>query len=396
VGAGLFVGIGLVAIIVSAARGGGDAKADDKASPSAVASTGLLPPKSAAPVAPGPAPSPAPASTTACTVSGPPHVIGPSATVTAGVEVVRLGDDLALGFAPSDHDAIAIRIDPASLSASGTTKVHTRDTVKRVTPIANVKGGLSLVADVDRKTDRLQGRRTVLAEPALQLGASNAHVEFARLGGAPGGELWPLDEASPLDAMRGAVDAGGDHAIALAFRRPGSVWMGVTSAAPAPTPKGDLSHIEGLGPAVGSPAIAIGGGVVMAAWSDRASSDEPWKLRWTHFDAGGAPTASDTFHPPAGGKGEQAMSPALTALPGGRFLLAWTEGPMSGHDVRALTLSSDGKVLGAPLVISNPGINAGQAQVAVAGSGQGVAAFLETGGNGFQIVATPITCGNGS
>ena len=50
VAGGLFVGIGLVAIIVSAARGaGGDAKAEGRAASSAVGSAGLLGPKSGPP-----------------------------------------------------------------------------------------------------------------------------------------------------------------------------------------------------------------------------------------------------------------------------------------------------------------------------------------------------------
>jgi hypothetical protein len=393
--AGLVVGIGLVGILVSAIRGsGGEAKGSTLPPASGAASMATSTPTSTPAAATAtPPPAPAPTSLTACTVSGPPHVIGPSATVTAGVEVVRVGSELALGFAPGDHEAIAVQLDPASLTATATLKAHSRDVVRRVTPVASARGGLSLVADTDRKGDRLQGRRTILTEPVLQLGAAGGHIAFARLGGAPSGTLWPIDDGPGLDAMRGAVESGDDKAVALAFRRSGSVWLGVTSAAPAPATRGELSHIEGLGSAIGSPAIAIGSGVVMAAWADRASSDEPWHLRWTHFDAGAVPSTSETFHPPAGGKGEQAMSPALTALPGARFLLVWTEGPMSGHDVRALTVAADGKPLGAPLVISNPGINAGQAQVGVAASGQGVVAFLESGGTGYQIVATPIGCG---
>jgi hypothetical protein len=88
------------------------------------------------------------------------------------------------------------------------------------------------------------------------------------------------------------------------------------------------------------------------------------------------------------------MSPAIAGLSGGRFLLVWTEGPVSGHDVRALTLDLDGKPLGQPLVISNAGVNAGQGQAAVAPSGKGVVAFLESGSVGFQVGATAISCGD--
>jgi hypothetical protein len=311
----------------------------------------------------------------------------------AGVEVVRVGDDLALGFAPSDHEAIGLRLDGSSLAATSTVRVHSREVIRRVTPLVNARGALVAVAETDGKDDRLQGRRTVLADPTVQMGASDAHVAWAWVGGAPAGVLWPLDEEGDVESLRGAAENVGERTVAIAFRRGGAVWTGVVTGAPDFTTRGALARIDGLGTAVGSPAIALSGGSVMVAWSDRPSSDDPWRLRWTRFEAGGAPSTPQTFAPPAGGKGQQAMSPSLAALPGNRFLLVWTEGPASGHDVRALTLGPDGKPFGAPLVLSNPGVNSGQAQAAVTRQGQGVVAFLETGGAGYQVVATPIACG---
>jgi hypothetical protein len=388
--AGLAVGIGLVAIIVSAVRGGGDTVRTPTARGSApVGSVTALPP--ATPTAP--ATNAASAPLAPCTVSGTPHVIAPNATLTAGVEVVRAGDDIALGFAPTDHDALAARIDVASVETTATATARSRDVVRRVTPLATGRGALALAVDTDRKGDHLQGRRTVLADPAAQIGASGTHVAWARIGGAPAGDLWPLEEGSSVDALRGASEgAGADRTIALVFRRGSSIWMGAASGDGTLAPKGDLSHVEGLGTAIGSPAVAMSGSTVLVAWADRSSSDEPWRLRWTRFEAGGAPGATQTFTPPAGGKGEQAMSPGVAALPGGRFLLVWTEGPASGHDVRALTLGADGAAIGAPLVISNVGVNAGQGQAAVTAAGRGVVAFLESSGSGFQVAATPIVC----
>jgi hypothetical protein len=83
----------------------------------------------------------------------------------------------------------------------------------------------------------------------------------------------------------------------------------------------------------------------------------------------------------------------VTALSGGRFLIVWTEGPPSAHQVRALTVSSAGAALGAPLLVSGDGMNAGQGQAAVNANGQGVIAFLESRGQRFEIAATPIACG---
>jgi hypothetical protein len=263
-----------------------------------------------------------------------------------------------------------------------------------VTPVGNAKAVLSAVVDADKTGDRVQGRRTVLTDPPVQLGAADAHVTWAPMRGAPAGQLWPLDGSSDVESLRGAVDASGEHAIALAFRRAGSVWMGAAEGATAFAPKGELAHIVGLGPVVGSPAVAISDGVMMVAWADRATSDDPWRLRWVRFKAGSSPGEPSTFVPPAGGKGTQAMSPGLTALSGGRFLLVWTEGPTSEHDVRAQTLSPEGRPIGAPLVVSSAATNAGQGQGAVNANGQGIIAFLESRGDAFEVAATSIACAN--
>ena len=383
--AGLVVGIGLVGLIVSLARGHG-------ASATATAASASAQPPALASAAPAPAPTPStPPALAACTVSGAPHVVAPSAMLAPGIEVVPLKGDVALGFAPTEHEAMAVRLDTTSLSATATAKQRSAEPVRRVTPILNAKGALSLVADADRKSDRVQGRRTVLTAPPVQVGASDGAVVSARMGGSSAGSLWPLDPGGDVEQLRGAVDPAGDGAVAIAFRRGGAVWMGTAAGSPLAA-RGGLSHVDGLGTMLGSPAVAMSNGVALVAWSDRPSSDDPWHLRWVRFAAGEAPGAAHDFTPPAGGKGSQTMSPGLAALPGGRFLLVWTEGPAEGHDVRALTLGPDGQAIGAPLVISNPGINAGQGQAAVTASGQGVVAFLESAGSGFQVVATPIAC----
>lgn len=116
-------------------------------------------------------------------------------------------------------------------------------------------------------------------------------------------------------------------------------------------------------------------------------------MRWIRFKAGEPAGEPGTFTPPAGGKGEQVMSPGIAAVPGGRFLLVWTDGPATRHDVRALTLSRDGLPLGPPLDISSHIANAGQGQAAVNAARQGLVAFLESAGSGFRVVATAITCG---
>ncbi len=390
--AGLVVGIGLVGLLVSVLRGG--SRASDKDSPSS-ASTSSRPAPSASPRAgPSAAPAMPPAAGLApCTVTGTTHVLGPSATVPAGVEVTVSGSDVAVGFASDDHDAMAVRVDPTQLTVSTTVRARSHDAIRRVTPFLS-KGALSLVVDTDRKGDKLQGRRTVRSTPPLQLGAtSDEQLAWAKVGGAPAGSLWPLGGGAPIDAVRGGVDGSGDPTVALAFRSGGAVWTGTLGGTGGLAPVGPLSHIDGLGTTIGSPAVAISSSVVFLAWADRASNDAPWNLRWTHFAAGSAPEAPTDFTPPDGGKGAPFMSPALATVPGGRVLLLWTEGPASAHVVRAQTLSLEGARIGPPLDLSPDGANAGQAQAAIGEGGNGVVAFLESGAKGFEVAATAIHCG---
>ncbi|MDP9037230.1 MAG: hypothetical protein M3O50_20725 [Myxococcota bacterium] len=346
------------------------------------------------------APSPAPVSavqpaSTACKVAGTAHVIAPNAMLAPGVEARALGDDVGLGFAPTTEGAMVVRIDRASLSAAESTTVRASGIVRRVTPLVAKKGGLAAAVDADRG-DRTLGTRTIAADPPLQIGVSNGHLAWWRGGGASKGKLWALEGEGEVEALRGAVWQRAPDApdvVVLAFRRLGALWLGAAESTNGLASKRELSRIAGGGSAIGSPAIAVNRGIVLASWAERAAADDPWRLRWVRFNAEEAPGEPATFKPPAGGKGEQAMSPAVSALPGGGFLLVWTEGPAAAHDVRALTLSAGGEPIGAPLAISSEGSNAGEGQGAVGGGGRGLVAFLESDANGFRVMATPIVCG---
>jgi hypothetical protein len=401
--AGLVVGVAVVAVVVSLARQASDAS-QTRVEPSAVGPTVSAP--EAASVAPLPLPAPAAsfapapvvenvASTTPCRVLGKSRVVAPSAIVSAGVEVRALGADIALGFSPNEHQATAVRIDPSSLSPSSTVDAQSSESVRRVVPLSSANRALSIATDVDRDGDSLQGRRTVSLDPPLEIGASGGKLVWGRPGAAAGGVIWPLDGEGKVEALRGATDPESTppgSVTAIAMRFGGAVWMGAATGRDALTAQGPLSRAAGMGDAVGSPAIAINDGIVIVAWADRAASTDPWRMRWIRFKAGEPAGEAGTFVPPAGGKGEQVMSPGLAAVPGGRFLLVWTDGPTARHDVRALTLSREGLPLGKPLDISNRSDNAGQGQAAVNGARQGVVAFLESTEGGFHVAATPITC----
>ncbi len=387
---GLVVGVGLVSVVVSLTR---KATAPTEASTEAPVAEEKRP---ATPVLAVPAPviPSEGASSAPCAVAGTPRVVAPSAVVPSGIEVRALGDDVALGFAPDEHRATVLRLDPVSLSSSATVEAKSIDPIRRVVPLGSSKVPLGIAVDVDHKGDAVQGRRTIPLETPLQIGAAGGNLVWAHRGGSVGGTLWPIDGEGDVEAARGAAELGDSAAAtAVAVRHANAIWLGAATGHDSLSPSGGLSRLGGFGSTVGSPAVAINGGVVVAAWADRASSSDPWRLRWVRFKAGEAAGDPSTFIPPAGGRGVQSMSPSIAAIPGGRFLLVWTEGPATGHDVRALTLSRTGEPIGPPLDVSNKSANAGQGQAAVNASRQGLVAFLEATDSGFQVVATPIGCG---
>ncbi len=405
--AGLVVGVAVVGIIVSLTRKSPEeiearavpAPSAEPAAPapaaseatSAAAAPAAEP--SVAQAAPAPVPE-SPASVTPCKVQGKPRVIAPSALVQAGIEVRTVGNDVALGFAPNEHQATALRVDAANLATGSTIDAQSADAIRRVVPLGSPDGSLTLAADADHDGDALHGRRTVTLDPPLEVGATAGSLVWAHPGGPAAGKLWPLDGDGNVEALRAATESEPSGPLtAIAFRLDGAIWVGTATGRDALTPMGPLYKAGGSAGSVGSPAIALNDGVVLVAWADRAAAQDPWRLRWVRFKAGEVPGEAGTFTPPAGGKGEQAMSPGITSVPGGRFLLVWTEGPASKHDVRALTLSREGQPIGKPLDISNKSGNSGQGQAALNAARQGVVAFLESNEGGFEVVATPIACG---
>jgi hypothetical protein len=64
------------------------------------------------------------------------------------------------------------------------------------------------------------------------------------------------------------------------------------------------------------------------------------------------------------GTGGGAISPALSAIAGGRWLMQWTEGASGQYQVRVQTLTSDLIAFGSPQLVSPKGANAGQGIVA--------------------------------
>jgi hypothetical protein len=399
----LLVLIGLVGLIIRIAR---PSPADEPTASPAPAVT--VPSPTAAALAPSAAsPSPEPSeraevpsngqaaspslpvvSTTPCSLGGSAHVVAPKAHIRMGVEAIAAHNRIALGFVIGEKEGLAVALDPSSLVTTATARHHSREPIKRVVPELNRKS-LAAIGDADRKADRIAAARTVPGDSSFVLGEADGKLVWGAQANDAPQAIWALESDAPVEALRAEpMDDGGD---AIAFRQGAAIYLGAIHA--DKTPKGTLVRIAGLGPQIGSPALAVSANTVLVVWADRASTSDPWMLRLLRWQPGEAPGAPHAFAIPPGGMGEQAMSPGIAGLAAGRFLLSWTEGPVASHQVRAQTLSASGDVLGMPLTISGEGINAGQGQPAVLPDGNGVVAYMASPAGGTaEVVATPVQC----
>ncbi|MDF2692162.1 MAG: Basic proline-rich protein, partial [Labilithrix sp.] len=325
-----------------------------------------------------------------CKSAGDAKTIAPRAVIASGIEAHALGSGLALGFAASARDAVATSLDPTSLSPTSTVRTKPAGgDARRVTPLL-VGSRLTAMPDVDKKGDRLGTRRIVAASSLIDVGFADGAIVWAPHGKDSFAKLFAVEGEGPVEALR-AVALADRKGIALTFRRGNAIHIGVAKGESILEADGALSKISGLGQ-VGSPAIAASGENIVVAWADRGGSGDDWKVRWTKLKPGSSTEEASSFTLPEGGLGGQAMSPSIAALGGGRFLLAWTEGPVSNHQVRAITMGADGSPSGSPIAISASGVNAGQPAAVVGSDGRGAVAFLAAHGKALEVHATPISC----
>ena len=319
-----------------------------------------------------------------CTVSGATRTVARRALVKGGVEATSL--DARLGFAvvTGPKEGAAFELDAASLTVTSTTRILAADPVRRVVPA--LSGNMPLDAEVDPNALR------VVSDPDgdAVIGARGGYVVWGGRDGESQTKLWKLDGAKEIEAPRViAIGASGERVVA--FRHESAIWVGAFRASDVNPSLGAMVRIsDGL--QVGSPSIDARGDDVIVAWAQRDSKTSAWGVRWTRWRSGGEAEKPRSLVIPAGGPGGRAIAPSVAALDGGRFLLAWTEGASSSHQVRAQVIDELDQPRGDVLAISQPDVVAGQEQIAMARGGHGAIAYLSSRGRAFELAATPIAC----
>jgi len=303
--------------------------------------------------------------------------------------VASSGDRVRLGFATSVNAAQGIAVDLTSLQVTPEFSKPPRDRLRAVIPFG--EDGPEFAMQLDGHADKLKAWRTISVDPPVVIGWSGTALALAPKANHAPTQLWALEGADPIDAIRAART--GDRGHAVVFRRHGAIFGGMIG--PDRAAMGELTRIAGAGAPpgspVGTPTVAVNGESVAVAFADRASSDEPWSIRIGSAPLGSFPATTSRFAVPSGGPGGAMLAPALSGLPDGRWLLVWTEGSGGAHDVRGATLGADLSPQGAALTISREGSNAGQGAVALR-AGRGLVAYLALTEEGYEIWGTSVDC----
>jgi hypothetical protein len=301
--------------------------------------------------------------------------------------LVEPSGNLAVAFADKARNTKVFGLGADLSVATTQTSLATFD-VKRAVPFLDADGKLAVAAEGADVSADFASRRRVQGAP-IDFGIQKKALAVVTRGSSnfeavPGTEGVGAD----LEALRAHSSNG--TLVGYAFRRRGAIWAGaltVTNSGKGPR------TFQGLGEVVGAPSVAASDGKFAVAWADRVGEDDPWQVRLAFGDAEtvGAPVA---FARPAGGLGTGAFSPSLAALPGGRFLLAWTEeGEDGNHQVRGEVLDATGTAVSPPVVLSEPSFNAGQPAAALGKDGKGgVAFFHATEAGSFDLVVSRVLC----
>lgn len=294
---------------------------------------------------------------------------------------------VAVGFAQSDTYAIGITIDPKSFDRDQVFREFRKEKLASVVP--TIDDG-KLHFQVCREGTVLGNARAVGGPSTFFLGNTDLGIARAKGKGAPE-PIWRLEGARALTVPRVATIEGIGHAAV--FRRggkTGQVAMGWLTE--GGKKRSELRDLPTGGEMTGTPAVAAneeGALVVFAALKSGAAG---WSLEIGTSKPGGVPTATQRFTLPPGGPGGDAIAPSAAALPGGRWLLSWTEGAPGSRMVRAQVLERDLSPRGGAIDLSPSGANAGQGVIWARDATGTVLFYVRSPRNTHELWGASIAC----
>lgn len=308
---------------------------------------------------------------------------------------------LLLGFAAGATEAVGLTVDPLTLDAAQAFSEKGEAKLSSVVPLPGGKGKAPAFV-----TSRIDGES--LGGSALQLGGGLTRIVSTKRGveagqGASTAVLWP--ELSGAETTPPRAEVLGDGGAALVLRRggrSGEVVVGLLGRDGRAA--GQMTKITTDAHEFGTPAVAASDREILVSFATRKTPTAPWRIELARAPLGQRPAASRAFVPADLPEKNNMISPTAAALPGGGWLLQWTEGGAEGkYRVRLQTLDATLAPVGAPITVGPDGANAGQG-AAWAGMGidtisglravtkRAVSFYVVRTGQGSELWATALEC----
>jgi hypothetical protein len=330
---------------------------------------------------PGVAAKPPPRAPGSCAIDGVPHLLARRALVRGGVEATTLDERVAFATLTSTKSGTAFELDARTLAVKSSAKVVTGDPLHHIVP------ELGDDAPVEAQADTGALRSLADADGDSAIGLRDGFVVWGPRDGDGMVRLWKLPWPQALEAPR-VAQLGTSGERVLVFRRAGAIWIGSFRGGQTTS---DLTRLS-AGDYVGVPALDARGDEAIVAWAQRDVAASPWGVRWVRWTAHGGQSLVHELSLPAGGPGDRAMAPSVSALDDRRFLLAWTEAGRGKNQVRAQVFDGTDHPLGDALTVSPQDAIAGQEQIALTDAGHGAIAYLVARRGAFELRATAIDC----
>ncbi|MEO6601251.1 MAG: hypothetical protein ABIQ16_15335, partial [Polyangiaceae bacterium] len=314
----------------------------------------------------------------------------PAARIAANIErtvppyAAKIANEsaLALGIAASKTKGIGLRVDPSTLDVLPAFEEEGKDVVRGVVPLTR-SGALAFF--VDRDDHALHSAHTVDEIPPFTLGVGDAG--FSRVVAGSTSVVWPLAGDTKITEPRSAPL--GDFGYGVTFRRGGqSGAVMVAFVGSDGSKKSELAEVPSAPKFLGTPMIAGSSSGALVAFAGRDTPEAAWKLYVSQSKPGAALGPARAL---TAGDGGSVISPTLTALPGDRWLVQWTEGISGQYHVHVQSFAADLSPIGQSVLVSPKGANAGQGSLATIAGGA-LSLFILTTAGHDELWGATLSC----
>jgi len=319
-----------------------------------------------------------------CTIAREAKRLAPSIVVGVPPYVAPISDSaVAVGIAETANTGGGLEVSLDSLDVRHSFTAPPGSKIVGVVPLASEKGAFV----VDRDGGSLGVPHTVDAASPFVLGfGPRGYARQTKDGKTT--DIWEGVSATEkaTEARVASVEKVG-HIVT--FRTGGQVRAGWVD--PDGTKKTDLTAIDAQGTRFGSPNVAVNDESALVTFAARDGNDSPWTVQLASAKHGLVPNKAKTFALPPGGPGGDAIAPVAAGLPGGHWLLQWTEGSSGSREVRAQVLDDKFEPVGDALRVSAAGKEAGQGVVTVVGE-RALSLQLVKGSSSYELWGTALSC----